>query len=57
MRYFYLHGFASSPKSRKAQHLSDRLTEHGLTLEIPDFNQPDFSTLTLTRQLDQMVDL
>ena len=57
MRYFYLHGFASSPKSRKAQHLSDRLAEHGLTLEIPDFNQPDFSTLTLTRQLDQMVDL
>ena len=57
MRYFYFHGFASSPKSRKAQYLSDRLTEHGWTLEIPDFNQGDFSSLTLTRQLGQVTDL
>ena len=57
MRYFYLHGFASSPKSRKAQYLSDRLAEHNQTLEIPDFNQGGFANLTLTRQLNQMTDL
>ena len=57
MRYFYLHGFASSPNSRKAQYLSDRLAEYGFALEIPDFNQGDFANLTLTRQLDQVINL
>ena len=51
---FYLHGFASSPKSTKVGYFSDRLREHGVDLRCPDFNQPDFSTLTLTRMLDQL---
>jgi pimeloyl-ACP methyl ester carboxylesterase len=51
---FYLHGFASSPKSTKVRYFSDRLWEHGLNLRCPDFNQPDFSTLTLTRMLGQL---
>jgi pimeloyl-ACP methyl ester carboxylesterase len=51
---FYLHGFASSPTSTKAAYLSERLHRHGLTLECPDFNQPDFATLTLTRMLEQL---
>jgi uncharacterized protein len=51
---FYLHGFASSPKSTKAGFFGDRLREHGVDLRCPDFNQPDFSTLTLTRMLDQL---
>jgi uncharacterized protein len=51
---FYLHGFASSSKSTKAEYLGERLRRHGLTLECPDFNQPDFATLTLTRMLDQL---
>jgi pimeloyl-ACP methyl ester carboxylesterase len=51
---FYLHGFASSPNSTKVGYFSDRLHEHGLGVRCPDFNQPDFSTLTLTRMLDQL---
>ena len=50
---FYLHGFASSPKSTKVGYFSDRLRERGVDVRCPDFNQPDFSTLTLTRMLDQ----
>ena len=51
---FYLHGFASSPKSTKVGYFSERLREHGVDVRCPDFNQPDFSTLTLTRMLDQL---
>jgi pimeloyl-ACP methyl ester carboxylesterase len=51
---FYLHGFASSPKSTKAAYLAERFRPHGVTLRCPDFNQPDFATLTLTRMLEQL---
>ena len=51
---FYLHGFASSPQSTKVGFFSDRLSEHGIRVRCPDFNQPDFSTLTLTRMLEQL---
>jgi pimeloyl-ACP methyl ester carboxylesterase len=51
---FYLHGFASSAKSTKAAYLGERFRLHGATLHCPDFNQPDFATLTLTRMLDQL---
>ena len=50
----YLHGFASSPKSTKVGYFSERLRTHGVDVRCPDFNQPDFSTLTLTRMLDQL---
>lgn len=51
---FYLHGFASSPQSTKAGYFTERLRTHGVEVRCPDFNQPDFSTLTLTRMLDQL---
>ena len=51
---FYLHGFASSPKSTKVGYFTDRLLEHGIGVRCPDFNQPDFTTLTLTRMLDRL---
>jgi len=51
---FYLHGFASSAQSKKAAWFGDRLREHGLTLRCPDFNEPAFATLTMTRMLDQL---
>jgi uncharacterized protein len=54
MRLFYLHGFASSPVSGKARFYRDRLSERGLALETPDFNLPDFQSLTVTRMLDQL---
>lgn len=51
---FYLHGFASSPRSTKVGYFGERLRPYGITLRCPDFNQPDFATLTLTRMLDQL---
>lgn len=51
---FYLHGFASSPASSKALFFGERLLEHGIGLHCPDFNQPDFSTLTVSRMLRQL---
>ena len=50
----YLHGFASSPKSAKAGYFGDRLRARGVTFHCPDLNEPDFSTLTMTRMLDQL---
>jgi len=50
----YLHGFASSPTAAKAVFLSDRLRPHGLELHCPDFNQPDFEHMTVTRMLAQV---
>jgi uncharacterized protein len=47
----YLHGFASGSASSKATYLARRLREHGIELQTPDLNLPDFSTLTVTRML------
>ena len=54
MQVFYLHGFASSPRSAKAQFFAERLAERGIRAHIPDFNQPDFATLTISRMLQQL---
>jgi uncharacterized protein len=51
---FYLHGFASSPDSTKVGYFSERFRERGIDIRCPDFNQPDFATLTLTRMLDRL---
>ena len=53
---FYLHGFASSAKSTKAAYFAERLRRKGLTLRCPDFNEPAFESLTMTRMLDQLGD-
>ena len=55
MQYIYLHGFASSPKSYKAQYLSNCFREKGLNLQVLDLNQDDFTNLTLTRQINHTV--
>ncbi|MEH2027537.1 YqiA/YcfP family alpha/beta fold hydrolase [Nostoc sp.] len=54
MDYIYLHGFASSPKSAKAQDIGDRFTQIQTKLKIPDLNAGDFSQLTITRQITQV---
>ncbi|MBN3877237.1 MULTISPECIES: YqiA/YcfP family alpha/beta fold hydrolase [unclassified Nostoc] len=54
MDYIYLHGFASSPKSAKAQDIGDHFTQIQTNLKIPDLNAGDFSQLTITRQLTQV---
>jgi pimeloyl-ACP methyl ester carboxylesterase len=51
---FYLHGFASSARSTKAGYFAERLRIHGVPLHCPDFNPPDFQTLTMTRMLAQL---
>jgi pimeloyl-ACP methyl ester carboxylesterase len=54
MQVFYVHGFASSASSKKASFFADRLRPHGIHLRCPDLNEPDFSTLTVTRMIERM---
>jgi pimeloyl-ACP methyl ester carboxylesterase len=54
MLIIYLHGFSSSPDSSKARFLQKRLAECGVTLHCPDLNEPDFSTLTVSRMVGQV---
>jgi hypothetical protein len=56
MTVIYLHGFASSAKSTKAGVFAERFAERGIVVKTPDFNVPDFATLTMTRMLGQLAD-
>jgi pimeloyl-ACP methyl ester carboxylesterase len=49
----YLHGFASSPPSSTAGRFARELADRGVGFSCPDFNQPAFETLTVTRMLAQ----
>jgi pimeloyl-ACP methyl ester carboxylesterase len=50
MRILYLHGFASSPASRKARWFLEKLGEQGIRAEALDL-APDFRHLTISGQL------
>ncbi|ARV60886.1 esterase [Nostocales cyanobacterium HT-58-2] len=52
--FIYLHGFASSPNSAKAQYIRTCFAQANIKLKIPDLNAGDFSQLTITRQLSQI---
>ena len=54
MHCLYVHGFASSAQSSKARYFGEQLARHGITLSCPDLNEPDFSTLTITRMVDRI---
>ena len=54
MNYLYLHGFASSPQSTKARYMQQKFKQLGLTLHTPDLNLTDFSTVTLSEQLNYL---
>ena len=54
MNIFYLHGFASSARSSKATYFAGKLRELGIELHTPDLNEPDFSTLTISRMVEQV---
>lgn len=56
MHVLYLHGFASSPASSKATFFRDRFAACGMHMECLDLNLPDFSTLTVSRMLQQLED-
>jgi pimeloyl-ACP methyl ester carboxylesterase len=51
MQIVYLHGFASSPQSSKAQFFRNRFAEAGIPIEIPQLDAGDFEHLTITGQL------
>ena len=55
-RVFFLHGFTSSARSTKAAYFRQQLEPMGVTFRCPDFNEPDFGTLTMTRMLEQLDD-
>jgi uncharacterized protein len=48
----YLHGFASSPRSSKARFFAERAAGAGWAYTCPDLNQPDFTSLTVSRMID-----
>ena len=50
-RVVYLHGFASSPSSRKARFFAERLRAAGVAVEVPDLAGGDFEHLTISGQL------
>jgi pimeloyl-ACP methyl ester carboxylesterase len=50
----YLHGFASSPESTKARRFRREIEALGVGFSCPDFNQPSFESLTVSRMLDQV---
>ena len=54
MHIVYLHGFASSVHSTKATFFARKFRERGIPLLMPDFNEPEFSTLTVTRMIGQV---
>ncbi len=55
--FIYLHGFASSPASSKAQAFKARFAERRLPLHIPDLNVPSFEHLTLTAMIEAVAAL
>jgi uncharacterized protein len=55
MEYIYLHGFASSPESAKAQNIKKRFDKISTHIKIPDLNAGNFSELTISRQINQVV--
>jgi pimeloyl-ACP methyl ester carboxylesterase len=55
MRAYYLLGFASSAQSTKAAFFAGRLAALGVPMRTPDFNEPDFETITITRMVAQVI--
>ena len=55
MHIVYLHGFASSPQSSKAQFFQRKYQERGVPIEIPALDQRDFEHMTVSSML-QLVD-
>jgi pimeloyl-ACP methyl ester carboxylesterase len=51
LRVVYLHGFTSSPESRKAHFFCEQLRQLGFVVNVPDLAEGDFERLTISAQL------
>jgi pimeloyl-ACP methyl ester carboxylesterase len=51
MRVVYLHGFASSPQSSKAQFVAGKFAQAGVAFEAPQLDQGEFRNLTISGQM------
>jgi uncharacterized protein len=51
-RILYLHGFASSPLSKKAQFFRNKFADCGVELEVPELATEGFERLTVSGQLN-----
>ncbi|MCX7943413.1 MAG: alpha/beta fold hydrolase [Deltaproteobacteria bacterium] len=49
----YLHGFASSPTSNKANHIINFFKNKEIKVIIPDLNCGDFSNVTISKMLNE----
>jgi len=47
----YLHGFASSPSSKKAAIFKNRFSQLSIPLIVPDLQEGNFQTLTISSQI------
>ncbi|HEV2200876.1 MAG TPA: YqiA/YcfP family alpha/beta fold hydrolase [Bryobacteraceae bacterium] len=52
MHIVYLHGFASSPQSSKAQFFKRKFEELGIMIEIPELDGGNFERLTVSGMLE-----
>ena len=57
LRVLYLHGFASSPGSRKARFFAEKLRGLGFAVEVPDLAAGRFDRLTISGQLKLLENL
>jgi predicted esterase YcpF (UPF0227 family) len=57
MKFVYVHGFASSPQSRKAVQFQAALAARGVPVDVPAMDRGDFEHLTISGQLDVLEDL
>ena len=51
MHVVYLHGFASSPQSSKAQFFKRKFEERGISIDIPELDEGSFERLTISGML------
>ena len=56
-QFIYLHGFASSPSSKKAVVFKNKFKEIGFSLEVPDLEKGNFENINLTFQMNILFDL
>ena len=56
-QFIYLHGFASSPSSKKAVVFKNKFKAIGLSLLVPDLEKGNFENMNLTFQINILFDL